>query len=202
MSSTFNPYEAPKTEFTEGPFVPDEIELATIFQRILARVIDHLILNLVAVVIVLIFILVVFLSLGSEEAINRLDEVMDQDSLNVFKFNLLDPSVWGSIILIHVIFLVLHGFLLLRYGQTIGKRLLKIAIVDADTYEKVPLPRLFLLRYLIWDIPALFIGVVNWIIRIVDLAFGLKDDRRTLHDLTANTIVIKVNRLTTSTGPL
>lgn len=45
MSSTYNPYKAPKTEFSEAEFVSDEVELATIVERILARVIDYLILN-------------------------------------------------------------------------------------------------------------------------------------------------------------
>ena len=69
---------------------------------------------------------------------------------------------------------------------------MKIAIVDADTHEVVPLPRLFVFRYLIWDFPVLFFDVMHWIIRITDLCFGLRKNRRTLHDLTANTIVIKV----------
>lgn len=109
-----------------------------------------------------------------------------------FSFNLFNPLMWGAIIVNQGVFLALQGVFLHKYGQTIGKRLLKIAMVDADTHKKVPLPQLFVLRYLIWDIPALTFSLVNWTIRIVDLCFGLRKNRRTLHDMTANTIVIKV----------
>ena len=190
MSTTYNPYEAPKTDFPEELSESEGYELATIVERALARVIDFLLRSFVSVVLVVILLLGAFFAgVFHEEPPIWLE--FEQDP-NLFVLNLFNPILWISIVATHVIFLLLHGVLLHRYGQTIGKRLLKIAIVDADTYEKVPLPRLFVLRYVIWDIPALFIGLVNWIIRIVDLAFGLREDRRTLHDMTANTIVIKV----------
>lgn len=145
--------------------------------------------------------LVQIIALGVEAVSLQVPELFDTDDLSLIRLNLLDPTIWAGIIGIHFIFLALHGYLLHRYGQTIGKRLLKIAIVDADTCERVPLPRLFVFRYLIWDIPALSLDLINWAIRILDLCFALRQDRRTLHDMTANTIVIKVNRLTIPNAP-
>lgn len=197
MSKTFNPYAAPESLFTEVQSELDEIELATIGQRVLARIIDALILGFAQLVLAIIVIVVAFLvgalSLPQLEAIaGGTFSVQVEDDYSLFSLNLFDPILYIGIVITHGLFLALHGVLLHRFGQTIGKRILKIAMVDADTYEIVPLPRLFVLRYLIWDIPALFYPLVNWIIRIVDLAFGLREDRRTLHDMTANTIVIKV----------
>ncbi len=194
MSSTFNPYQAPKTDFPETKSDWEEYELATIMERVLARVIDALILGFLSAAVAIIVVLSLFF--GGVLTDDQLEPILvwlqRNEDLSLIAFNLFDPRIWISILLTHGLFLVLHGVLLHRYGQTIGKRLLKIAIVDADTYERVPLPRLFVFRYLIWDIPALFFSVVNWIIRLVDLAFGLREDRRTLHDMTANTVVIKV----------
>lgn len=194
MSTTYNPYRAPKTEFTEAQLELVEVELATITQRICARVIDSLILTAIGVVVAVILLLVALILGGfSEENFEALDDLIQtSNSVRFFTLNLFDPVIWISIIGTHVVFLAIHGVLLHKYGQTIGKRLLKIAMVDADTHEIVPLPRLFVLRYLIWDIPALFFTLINWAIRIIDLCFGLREDRRTLHDMTANTIVIKV----------
>ena len=195
MPTTYNPYQAPKSDLTElHPADPaaDKIELATIVQRLCARVIDYVLLVLVQISLLVIIVVIGFL-FGAfdlnfwEEVLSRVEEDPPLVSLN-----LLDPYFWSGVILTHVIFLVLHGVLLHRKGQTIGKMLLNIAIVDADTHEVVPLPRLFVMRYLIWDIPALFFSLINWAIRIIDLCFGLREDRRTLHDMTANTIVIKV----------
>ena len=177
-----------------------EVELATLQQRILARVIDSLLLTVVTLVVVVVIVLCLMLfAFGAgwinAENIENLISIIPDDS-EVFGFNLFDPTIWVGIIITHSMFLALQGVLLHRYGQTIGKRLLKIAMVDADTHEIVPLPRLFVYRYLVWDIPALFFTPINWIIRIVDLCFAFRNNRQTLHDMTANTIVIQADNPT------
>lgn len=195
MSTTYNPYRAPKSEFTEVQLESDDVELATIPHRILARVIDYCILGTIAVVVAMSLMLVALFVIGfNEENLEALDALIPtwSELYRLFTLNLFNPWVWGEIIITHLIFLAIQGVLLHRHGQTIGKKLLRLAIVDADTHKLVPLPRLFLLRYLIWDIPALFFTLIYWVIRTIDLCFGLREDRRTLHDMTANTIVIKV----------
>ncbi len=193
MSRTYNPYEAPETGFTEADSEQQEYELATITERVLARVIDEVIL-IFSYVLYLIVLGIGALIIG---AFTEYQSWLDED-LTFFTLNLFDPTIWIDIFVIHGLFLALNGVLLHRYGQTIGKRLLKIAMVDADTYERVPVPRLLVLRYVIWSIPNLFFIVVWLIVGLVDLGFGLRKNRRTLHDMTANTIVVKVNRLSTS----
>lgn len=192
MPPNFNPYQATKTAIIEIKPALEEIELASIPDRILARVVDSLLITAVAIAIVLLIAFVLYYS-GDIDAdfLEFLTSEIEEDS-SLFRLNLTDPWIWIGVATTHTIFLALHGALLYRYGQTIGKRIMKIAIVDADTHEVVPLPRLFVFRYLIWDFPVLFFDVMHWIIRIADLCFGLRKNRRTLHDLTANTIVIKV----------
>ena len=188
MSTTFNPYKAPKTDYTEAHSELHQYELATIWQRILAYVIDGLLLTFTFVV----FMIIVGIG-ASIVGVYPLFEIWLDNDLTLFTLNVFDPITWIEIFVINGLFLLLNGVLLHRYGQTIGKMLLKIKMVDADTHALVPLRRIFVLRYLIWSIPELYMTGVSLIIWVVDILFGLRKNRRTLHDLTANTIVVKVS---------
>ncbi|PWQ97571.1 RDD family protein [Leucothrix arctica] len=90
-----------------------------------------------------------------------------------------------------VMYLVLHGNFLAKYGQTIGKRLLKIKIVDRESEQILPLWKVFSVRYLpqtlVFQIP-----VIGSIIGLVDGLFIFREDRRCLHDYLAETIVVEV----------
>lgn len=87
-----------------------------------------------------------------------------------------------------VVFVVVQGFPLNASGQTWGKKMLNIKIVDLDG-NKPPLGRLLGLRYLpiqvVGNIPLLgpLLGLVN-----VLLIF--RNDRRCGHDLIAGTRVV------------
>jgi uncharacterized RDD family membrane protein YckC len=88
-------------------------------------------------------------------------------------------------------FLVLHGYLLHKYGQTIGKRLLGIRIVSASDGELVSLGKIFGLRYVPIQIAGI-IPVIGNILPLVDVLFIFREDRRCLHDFIAGTKVVKV----------
>jgi uncharacterized RDD family membrane protein YckC len=94
----------------------------------------------------------------------------------------------GFAVLIGV--LVINCVLLHRHGQTIGKRTLDIAIVRTDG-SRVGLLRVIFLRglpvSLLSRIPV--IGPLVWLVDSL-LIFG--SERRCLHDLIADTIVIDV----------
>ena len=97
-----------------------------------------------------------------------------------------------------VAFVVVVGFLVMaiwnivwlyKYGQSIGKRVMKIRIVRNDA-TRASLPRLLFLRILV---PS-FIGAIPFIGRIfslVDACFIFRDDRRCIHDILADTVVVK-----------
>ena len=188
-----NPYVAPTAEL-DHEFDIDDIELAGIGERFLARLIDWGLRCIVFCILFLIF----FAGLRNwfmaawgptwfETIVTAPYEIMWYIFVN---FN--NPLILYFIVLTHVSFLILQGVPLAIWGQTLGKKWLNIAMVNADTYEKVPFFKLLSMRYLVWDIPALLFGPLNWLIRLTDLFFGFQNDRRTLHDKLANTIVIRV----------
>jgi len=88
-------------------------------------------------------------------------------------------------------FLVTHGYLLAKYGQTIGKRMLKIRIVSIHDGRILPLWKVFAYRYL----PLIVSGqiqLLGQILGLLDPLFIFRSDRRCLHDLIAGTKVVTV----------
>jgi len=87
-----------------------------------------------------------------------------------------------------VAFLTIHGYFLKKYGQTLGKKLLNIYIVDLN--DQVPnFPKLIALRYLpLWFVS--YIPVVGSFLPTVDVLFIFRKDRRCVHDLLAGTKVV------------
>ncbi len=74
-----------------------------------------------------------------------------------------------------VIMLAIQAFLLTKFGQSIGKKIVGIKIVDAETNGKVNLTRVFLLRSIVFIILNLLFMPIS---TIIDYAFALaKNDR-------------------------
>ena len=90
-----------------------------------------------------------------------------------------------------VCFLLLNGFLLFRYGQTIGKRLLKIAIAT-ENFQVPEFNRLILFRYLPFFVARAIPGLN--LINLVDSILIFREDRRCLHDMIAGTQVIDISQ--------
>lgn len=88
-------------------------------------------------------------------------------------------------------FLALHGYLLHKNGQTIGKRLLGIRIVSASDGQIVSLGKIFGLRYVPIQIAGI-IPLVGNLLPLLDVLFIFREDRRCLHDFIAGTRVVKV----------
>ncbi|HXD35603.1 MAG TPA: RDD family protein [Rhodanobacter sp.] len=95
--------------------------------------------------------------------------------------------LWLGLLLLLGVFIV-NCVMLHRSGQTIGKRALDIAIVRTDGN------RMGLLRYLfIRVLPVALLGAIpylGWIVTLVDPLLIFGKDRRCLHDLIADTIVV------------
>jgi uncharacterized RDD family membrane protein YckC len=99
------------------------------------------------------------------------------------------PEAAGVLIgLWWLIVLIVQVVLLTRSGQTVGKRLVGIRIVNKDTGQNGGFVPNVLLR-----------GLVNGLLNViplyglVDALFIFREDRRCLHDLIANTIVVSGN---------
>ena len=198
-----NPYSVPQARLGGSTPDMDGVVLASVGQRIGARCIDlglWILASAIVVIIVVVWVIVnAAVSGGFDPSSNDpfegtfmedLQEFQEFDSWTDF-FNVHKPWVYLGLIFGQVIFLLLQGYLLVNQGQTIGKYLLKIRIVDRDTHQKPAFGDLYLRRYFLIELLELISTWVMFIFRIVDFLFLFKDDRRTIHDMVANTIVIK-----------
>ena len=147
------------------------------------------------------------------------------DSLFSFSISFLIPIIFSIfsfnsnfLLALFSFFIVvsIQGYLLINTGQSIGKRLMKIRIVDAVTLNVPSIGKVFLIRYiLVWQIPNLlslfliqeddlilnsssdfsspenFISLVAFLVLAQSLLI-FKSDRRCGHDLISGTIVEKI----------
>lgn len=89
-----------------------------------------------------------------------------------------------------LLFLAIHGVLLVRHGQTVGKRLVGIRIVSVEDGSVPPFARVYALRYLLIQAIA-SVPLAGSLFALVDALFIFRGDRRCLHDLVAGTRVIR-----------
>jgi len=75
-----------------------------------------------------------------------------------------------------------------KYGQTIGKRILKIRVVRSNG-ERASLGRIFFLRYFVLALAGA-VPFIGGIITLVDTLLIFRDNCQCLHDQLADTIVI------------
>ena len=164
-------------------------ELASITTRILAKIID-LLLWLPAAAIPSFFL--------KPDQFNQLSDIQQKMQsadtstqavqLQQELFTLIPIEAWQTMFVYIIIMLGIQAFLLAKSGQSIGKKLTKIKIVDAENGEKVSLMRVFTLRSFIFIIlNMLFMPLIT----IIDHVFALSEKRQTLHDKLARTKVIK-----------
>ena len=164
-------------------------ELASIGTRFLAKIID-LLLWLPAAAIPSFFL--------KPEQFNQLSDIQQKMQsadtstqaiqLQQQLFTLIPTEAWQAMFIYIIIMLGIQAFLLAKSGQSIGKKLTKIKIVDVESGEKVSLMRAFTLRSFIFIIlNLLFMPFIT----ILDHAFALSEKRQTLHDKLVKTKVIK-----------
>lgn len=88
--------------------------------------------------------------------------------------------------------LAVNGYLLNKYGQTIGKRIAGTRIVSVDDNRILPLWRVFVIRILSVGVVSQVPGV-GPIFGLVNVLFVFRDDKRCIHDLMAGTKVVKAS---------
>ena len=95
-------------------------------------------------------------------------------------------------------YLILNGYTLWKSGQTLGKLALGIAIVDAASKGGIvtkprpaPLWKLVIIRAVFF--PTLFMIIIPWflLIPIIDQLLIFRSDRRCIHDWLSGTRVIR-----------
>ena len=111
-----------------------------------------------------------------------LERVLKGQPLTTQQALLLAVWSWGC-------FLAVNSYLLFKRGQTVGKYLLHVRIVDLQG-GIAPFWRVILLRYLL--IPAVAqLGVLGQLLSTADCLLIFQKSRRCLHDILAGTRVIK-----------
>jgi uncharacterized RDD family membrane protein YckC len=81
------------------------------------------------------------------------------------------------------------AWLVASNGQSIGKRLVGIKVVRTDG-SRASFVRIFLLRNLVNGLPNL-LPYVGWLYQLADPLLIYQDSRRCLHDLIADTTVVR-----------
>lgn len=167
-NSALNPYATPVAAVAEAT-LEGHVELAERLTRLWAFLLDTMV--WVGMILIGLLIMMGFPALGILEPF----------------LGMTIGVTWLSLGVLGI--MILNIFWLHRYGQTIGKRFLQIKIVRPGG-ERASTPRLLFLRTfvpgLISAIPL--IGNGFW---LVDQLYILREQRRCLHDLIADTIVIK-----------
>lgn len=171
-----NPYQAPEAPLPSSPLALDGADvLAGRGERLGASLIDGVIS------------LATFLPLAA--LTGYFGKVMDA-ARGGEAMSLL--ATVGYAALAFVVFVLVQGYPLAKTGQTWGKKLLSIRIVDLHG-EQPPLWRLIALRYLPTQLLSL-VPVVGSFYVLVDALFIFRQDKRCLHDLIAGTQVVNVSR--------
>ena len=86
-------------------------------------------------------------------------------------------------------FLLLNGYLLIRDGQSIGKKVIGMRIVDLKG-DIPPVKNIILLRHVVVMLLT-HIPVAGGLISLADILFIFRSDKRCLHDHLAGTRVVK-----------
>ncbi len=86
------------------------------------------------------------------------------------------------------LFLILNGSLLANHGQTIGKRIMKVKIVDMEG-KQVGFLKLYSLRYLVFSLISQ-IPVAGGLLSLLNVLFIFGKERRCLHDRITGTKVV------------
>jgi uncharacterized RDD family membrane protein YckC len=93
-------------------------------------------------------------------------------------------------VLLWLVLILIQGVFLCSKGQTLGKKMMGIRIVNSDDLGNPGFGRVFLLRYCANTLLTM-IPWIGWIYSLIDLLFIFRGDRRCVHDLMAMTRVIR-----------
>ena len=194
---------------------------ATFFERLGAYIIDTLIISFIFSLICLGF---GEYTSNSKKLMDELDnklvsnEITTEEYLEEYQgalYNYQKENVLKSSISVALTIAYIVVFQYMNKGQTIGKKILKIRIVDKDTENPVSILRGLLRSFIVYSILSSFLCIIflyilnknnyfigystllilEGIFTLTTIIFVLyRNDGRGLHDMMANTKVIKESR--------
>ena len=178
-----NPYTTPQTspEMARYDGTQPIVELASRWARLGASLIDTIIM-----IVIFLPLLFTLFALGIFPGLADTGDFLTNIEQS-------SESLIGSVVTAVLgasVYLLLNGYLLLKSGQSIGKKALSIQIVDAETRQLLPASRVIGLRYLVTSLVAQ-IPMIGQLLSVIDVMFIFGQEKRCVHDLIANSIVIK-----------
>lgn len=172
-----------------GSRTSSKVALASINKRILAKLIDILLLWIPSSFIFGQFVSPEFMRQYQTIAGQAVIPSTQQQEQMLSLLATLPAAAFWALAIYVVLYFVGQAFLLAKTGQSVGKKALKIKIVDEQTAQKTTLTRSFLIRSVVFII----INYLAFFFIIIDFAFIFSERRRTLHDRLAKTLVVDVN---------
>lgn len=164
-----NPYQTPKTEFQANDANSNKVDasLASRWKRLFAALIDAFIGLLIGIPFWLLF--------------DIWDYMLSSQQPSFYIAML--AGIYGFIG-----FVVVHYYFINKNGQTVGKMLLGIRMVDLEGGLKSA-PNIILKRYLPITLASI-IPAIGSLLVFVDVLFIFRKDKRCIHDLIAGTKVV------------
>lgn len=163
-----------------GPSAPQVDNTASLGKRFLAFILDGFFM--------VVALLMVMQAMGLLDPATSQDVQAAQAEMQKRLLALSDTQKFMLSLSPFPIFFLLHGFLLHQYGQTLGKRIVGIAIVTMDN-QKPAFGQLIVWRYLSqWA--AGQVPVIGVLLRFVDILAIFRPGHRCIHDHLAKTKVI------------
>ena len=179
-----NPYSAPRSAVRGSD--DEDAQLAAGWRRLVARIIDWVLIGILTFIIN-------FFTLGTDwilrysqslvdpnERVELIDVIWTELTANVI-------TMLGTEILLYVL---LNVYLLARRGQTIGKFMMGVRIVDYFTGEIPKLRFSLLMREGGLYLLGIF-GLLGSLISLVDKLFIFSENRRCIHDYWGFTKVVE-----------
>jgi len=117
----------------------------------------------------------------------------------MFATGIWDKALGGSISIVETVlmagfgflmFILIHGYFLMKNGQTVGKKIVGTKIVSVDSNKILPFGRVLVYRYLPITVASNF-PVVGQLLMTIDTLFILGKSKRCVHDQIAGTRVIR-----------
>lgn len=87
-------------------------------------------------------------------------------------------------------YLIINGYLLVKFGQSLGKMICKIQIVSAHTQNRLSSGNVIGIRYVIPQLLNIIPGI-GALFALIDILFIFGQSKRCLHDHMAGSIVIQ-----------
>jgi len=172
--------QIPPSDFQSGPSAPQVDNTASLGKRFLAFFLDGFFM--------VVALLMVMQSMGLLEPTTTQDVQAAQAELLKRLATLSDGQKFMLAISPILIFFVLHGFLLQQFGQTLGKRIMGIAIVTMDN-QRPAFIQLIVWRYISQWLAGQ-VPVVGVFLRLADILAIFRPGHRCIHDHLARTKVI------------